>query len=300
MSAPGVPAWWPHSASSQRLTCGGIDWHVQDTGTGPQILLLHGAGASGHSWRRLMPMLGGYRLLVPDLPGQGFTRSPPGSGHGLDAMADALAQLCIAQGWHPAAVVGHSAGAALALRLAEMLPQTPRALCGINAALGPFEGIEGWLFPKLARAMAASPMVAHVMARLAGQRARVERLILGTGSRLDDEGLELYRHLVADPGHLGGTLSMMAAWDLAPLLARLGQTVPPVLLIAAAGDRAVPPQVSRMAAAQIPRALYHEVPRYGHLLHEEAAGVVASLLLPFLARHLAATAPPRATSDSRP
>lgn len=286
MSAPGIPAWWPHSAWSQRLRSGRTDWHVQVLGEGPQVLLLHGAGASGHSWRRLLPMLTGYRLLVPDLPGQGFSRVATGAELGIDAMADELTLLCTVQGWRPSALIGHSAGAALALRLAEMLPNAPRALCGVNAALGPFEGIEGWLFPKLARAMAASPMVAHVMSRLAGQRARVERLITGTGSRLDDEGYELYRQLVADPSHLAGTLSMMAAWDLEAMLARLQQTVPPVLLIAATGDRAVPPQVSRVAAGRIGRAVYHEIPRYGHLVHEEAAGVVASLLLPFLSRHL--------------
>lgn len=287
----GIPSWWPHRAASVRVRLAPIDWHLQSFGAGPEVLLLHGAGASGHSWRKLVPLLGGYRLLVPDLPGQGFSRTADRSRLGLDGMADALAALCAAQGWQPAAIIGHSAGGALAFRLAELLPRPPAALIGINAALGPFEGLAGWLFPKLARALAMSPMVAHIAARLAARPAGIERLIRSTGSKLDHEGTELYRYLIGQPAHIDGTLAMMAAWNLDPLRARLGQTAPAVLLIAADGDTTVPPQVTRRAAALIPRVEVSAVARYGHLVHEEAAGVVASLILPFLSRHLV---PPRA------
>lgn len=282
-----IPSWWPHRAASRRIRHGTTDWHVQVMGAGPDLVLLHGAGASGHSWRKLAPLLGGYRLIVPDLPGHGFSQAGNRARLGLDGMADDLAALAGAQGWAPVALIGHSAGGALAFRLAEALPRPPAALVGINAALGPFEGLAGWLFPKLARAMAMSPMIAHVVARMSSSRARVEKLIQSTGSKLDNEGIELYRHLIARPEHVDGTLAMMAAWDLAPLIARLGQTVPPVLLVAAAGDAAVPPAVSRRAAALIPRVEFAEIGRYGHLVHEEAAGRVASLILPFLAGHLA-------------
>lgn len=282
-----IPSWWPHRAASLRIRQGTTDWHVQVSGSGPDLLLLHGTGASGHSWRKLAPLLGGYRLIVPDLPGHGFSRAGNRARLGLDGMADDLTALAAAQGWRPAGLIGHSAGGALAFRLAEVMPHPPEAVVGINAALGPFEGLAGWLFPKLARAMAMSPMIAHVVARMSSSRSRVEKLIQSTGSKLDNEGIELYRHLISRPEHVDGTLAMMAAWDLEPLIARLGQTAPPVLLIVAEGDAAVPPAVSRRAAAQIPRVEFAEIGRYGHLVHEEAAGRVASLILPFLARHLA-------------
>lgn len=281
-----IPSWWPHRAASRRVRLAPVDWHIQTFGSGPELLLLHGAGASGHSWRKLVPLLGGYRLLVPDLPGQGFSRTGGRAGLGLDGMADALAALAADQGWRPAAIIGHSAGGALAFRLAELLPQPPAALIGINAALGQFDGLAGWLFPRLARALALSPMVAYVVARVSSSRTRVERLIQSTGSKLDNEGVELYRHLIGDAAHVDGTLAMMASWNLEPLLARLGQVALPVLLIVAEGDITVPPQVSRRAAALIPRVEVSAVARYGHLAHEEAAGVMASLILPFLSRHL--------------
>ena len=62
------------AAPSPRRRTGGI---LQVTGTGPEILLLHGAGASSHTWHRLIPYLDDrYRLIAPDLPGHGFTQKP--------------------------------------------------------------------------------------------------------------------------------------------------------------------------------------------------------------------------------
>lgn len=284
MSDP--PPWWPHRAASHRLRVAPHDWHVQVFGTGPDVMLLHGAGASGASWRRLVPLLPGYRLIVPDLPGQGFTRAGRRTRLGPAGLAADLAALAAAQGWQPAALVGHSAGGALAFRLAEALARPPAALAGINAALSPFEGIAGWLFPRLARAMALTPALAAAAARATLGPEAVARLIRATGSAADSETVAIYAHLARQAGHVEGTLAMMAQWDLGPIVARLPQTAAPVLLVAAAGDRAVPPAVSRRAAAAIPGAVLAELPRLGHLAHEEAAPAVAARLAPFLARHL--------------
>ncbi len=63
-------------------------------GTGPLVLLLHGAGASTHTWRSLAPLLAEhYTLVMPDLPGQGFSRSGNRMRLGLDAMAEDIAAL---------------------------------------------------------------------------------------------------------------------------------------------------------------------------------------------------------------
>jgi magnesium chelatase accessory protein len=280
----GPPEGSPHRAASRRVRAGPHDWHVQVLGSGPDLLCLHGAGASGHSFHRLAAHLPGYRLILPDLPGQGLSRAGDPRRLGLDEMAADLGRLMGAGGWVPRAIIGHSAGAALALRLAPLLPAPPAALVGINAALSPFEGVAGWLFPRLARAMAtASPLAAGAARAMLGPAA-VERLIRSTGSTPDAAMLAAYSRLVRLPGHVEGTLAMMAAWRLEPLVADLPRTVPPVLLIAAADDRAVPPAVARRAAARIPRAELALLPRGGHLVHEAAPAAVAGLILPFLAR----------------
>lgn len=279
-----IPPNWPQRSHSRRIRCRPHDWHVQLFGDGPDVLMLHGAGASGHSFHPLVPHLPGYRLIVPDLPGQGFTRAGGMLRLGLDAMADDLATLCAAQDWRPVAIIGHSAGAAVALRMAEVLPRPPHAVIGLNAALGPFDGFAGWLFPKLAKAMSASPFVAAIVTRMASKRSQVESLLKGTGSHLAPEGVALYQRLVTDPCHIEGTLGMMAQWQLEPLIERMPQIMVPCLLIASDKDRAVPARVSREASKALGRALYHEIAGFGHLVHEEAPELVAELILPFLAK----------------
>ena len=50
-------AGWPNRSSSRFVVSGAMRWHVQIMGQGPVMLLIHGTGASTHSWRRLAPLL---------------------------------------------------------------------------------------------------------------------------------------------------------------------------------------------------------------------------------------------------
>ena len=172
--------------------------------------MLHGAGASGHSFRALVEAMPGYRCLVPDLPGQGFTRPGSRGRFGIAPMAEDVAALCAAAGWKPKLVIGHSAGVPLALQLSTLMPLD--RVIGINAALGQFDGAAGFLFPLLARALAATPFVPGVVSRVWGNPAKVRQLLEGTGSHLDDAGIGQYVALVRRSAHVDGTLGMMAAW----------------------------------------------------------------------------------------
>ena len=249
---------------------------------GPTLLLLHGAGGATHSFRHLIPLLAAhYHVIALDLPGQGFTALGARHRCGLDQMAEDIARLATQQGWQPAAIIGHSAGAALALRLAEHLPATT-AVVGINAALGKFDGVAGWLFPAMARLLAMTPLVAHLFSKVAGTPAQVRQLLQSTGSRIDAAGEAQYLHLLRMPSHVGATLAMMAQWNLDGLLSRLDDLKRPCLLITASNDRAVPPAVSQKAAARLLHARWVDLPGFGHLLHEEAADQTASLICAYL------------------
>ena len=142
----------------------------------------------------------------------------------------------------------------------------------------------GPLFPFLARALTLTPFVPGLFARLTGSTAKVTTLLASTGSDIGPEGIEFYRRLVARPGHVEGTLAMMAQWRLDALLERLVTIAVPTLLIAATGNRIVPPAVSARAAGRLPAGAYRSL-EGGHLVHEEAPQAVAALILPFLARH---------------
>ncbi|MDZ7904443.1 MAG: alpha/beta fold hydrolase BchO [Cypionkella sp.] len=303
MGAPIIPSTWPYRAQSQHIRHAPHEWHVQIMGQpatqSPTLLLLHGAGGASHSFSRLVPLLADdFHLITLDLPGQGFTRLGTRARCALDDMAADIAALMAAQGWAPAAIIGHSAGAAIALRLAEIA--APKAVIGINAALGGFDGVAGWLFPVLARFLSRLPMVPELFSKFAGTPHQVGQLLASTGSSIDTLGAAQYLHLVRQPSHIAATLAMMAQWNLDGLLRRLPSLSLPCLLITASGDRAVPPKVSKTAAARMQNAQVADIPSFGHLVHEEAPEQVARLIHNFLRTVLemetAICAPPAVSS----
>ena len=99
-------------------------------GEGETLVLVHGLGGSAANWLALAPLLlPGRRVLVPELPGHGGSDPLPAAAS-LNAWADRIAGLLD----EPAAVVGHSLGGAVALRLAIRRPELVRALVLAGAA----------------------------------------------------------------------------------------------------------------------------------------------------------------------
>ncbi len=96
--------------------------HYREFGQGPTILFVHGWMVSGHIWDELLPLLDGFRLIVPDLRGAGGT--PAGDGAiTLDRYVADLDALCAALDLHDAHLVGNSMGGQLATLLAARAPQ---------------------------------------------------------------------------------------------------------------------------------------------------------------------------------
>jgi magnesium chelatase accessory protein len=281
----GKPDWtregrdWPNRAASRFVLAGGLRWHVQVMGEGPTLLLLHGAGAATHSWRDLAPLLArDFQVVAPDLPGHGFTQTPGSEGLSLNGMVKSLAALLTTLEAKPVLAVGHSAGAAVALRLRLDHDLVSGGVVSLNGALQPFPGAAGQIFPVLARLLFLNPLAIQAFAWRASQGGAVARLIESTGSTIDAAGLEQYGRLMRTTGHIDGALGMMAHWNLVPLQTDLPAFPAPVTLVAALGDRAVPPAVARDAQARIPGATLIELPSLGHLAHEEAPGRVAAII----------------------
>jgi len=269
---------WPLTQHSRLTLCRPHRWHIQEAGEGDTLLLIHGAGGATQSFRGLFPLLiRDYHVVMMDLPGQGFTQLGAQQRCGLDHMAEDLLRLIRQEGWAPRRVIGHSAGVAIALRLWELGLRPPMGIVGINAALGNFKGVAGWLFPMMARALAVTPFSASLFASTT-TRNSVRNLIRGTGSTLDSAGLELYYRLATDRTHVDATLSMMAQWQLDGLLARLPTITCPVQLLVGEADAAVPPDVSEVAVHDLAQGSLTRLPGLGHLAHEEDPARIASLI----------------------
>ncbi|WP_037547482.1 alpha/beta fold hydrolase BchO [Stappia stellulata] len=270
---------WPNSAASRFVRTRRILWHMQEMGgrDAPAIVLLHGTAASTHSFRDLMPRLADrFRVIAIDLPGHGFTETQntlaltPGGM--ADAVSDLLDQLDIA----PLAAAGHSAGAAVLVRMAQLGRITPAHLFGLNAALEPIQG--NALFQPLARLLFLNPLTPRLLAWRATLGGTDTMLQRATGSQIGAEGIRCYTRLFASRRHVRGALGMMAHWDLAPLQAALPALDRDLILIAAEDDPMVPASVSTRAAARAPNATCVRFKTGGHLLHEAEPDKIASLI----------------------
>lgn len=270
---------WPNREASRFVDAGGLHWHVQVAGEGPVVLLLHGTGSSTHSWRDVLPRLAArHTVVAPDLPGHAFTRSPSAASLTLPGMALAVGTLLTRLALRPDVAAGHSAGAAVLVRMAIERLITPEAIVSFNGAFFPMGGVAGQFFKPLARAAAASALMPRVFAAMADKTA-VERLLRDTGSEIDPRGFALYQRLFADPGHVAGTLRMMASWDLHWVESDLRRLPTTLYLVKALGDRTIPPSSADRAARLARRAHVITLPGLGHLAHEEdpdrAAAIIA-------------------------
>ena len=271
---------WPNREASRFVEAADLRWHVQEFGdaSAPVLLLLHGTGAATHSWRAFAPLLAAdFRVIAPDLPGHGFTDPLPARRLSLPGMAEAVAGLVDTLGASPAVAAGHSAGAAVLARMCLDGAIDPRVLIAFNGALKPFPGPAAFLFPTMARMLFLNPITPKVFAWTA-DRAAVQRLIDGTGSRLDTAGLDLYKRLFAKSGHVAGALGMMANWDLDALDRDLPKLRQHTVLVVGGEDRAILPETAFAVRDRLPDARVELMRGLGHLAHEEAPERVAELV----------------------
>lgn len=270
---------WPNRAASRFLATPGLRWHVQLMGEGPPLLLLHGTGASTHSWRGVMPLLAKrFTVVAPDLPGHGFTQGRPRRGLTLPGMAEAIDDLLKELAIEPTLIAGHSAGAAIALRRA-LDKRHAGPIVGFNPAVTPFAGLAARMFPALAKLLFLNPLAPSLFAsraRIPGETGRF--LKRATNSEIDAEGLRCYEILFGNARHCAGALEMMANWQLDELSRRLPDIANRVLLVHAEDDNAISRESVEQANDRLPRSTLKLLANLGHLAHEEDPRGAADLI----------------------
>lgn len=107
----------------RRVACGEVALSVQEAGTGPALILLHGFPQNGLCWARVAPAFAArFRVIVPDLRGYGQSDAPPDDvahdAYSKRRMAADIVALMDVLDLPRAHVLGHDRGARVAYRLA--------------------------------------------------------------------------------------------------------------------------------------------------------------------------------------
>ena len=251
--------------------------------------MLHGTGGSRVSWRPVLNELlkshsAGPRsqpdlqLFIPDLPGHDATHCGRHSTHGLREMADDLQSLLQHLGIQQLdLVVGHSAGAAVAIWLS-LLGVPIKKILGVAPSLVPPPALYNLMLgPLLTPLFISSPSVAGLSALARGTRF-VDGLIASTGSQIPEDQQEEYRRIFAQRSHVKGAIEFMAGTDLPTLLARGNELKAELSLLIAEDDRWIPASgLRRVARDHFPKADL-QFCTGGHLVQEVNPGLVAEAM----------------------
>ena len=274
-----IPNWWPNRSNSEFIKSDNYNWHIQKFGsTGKKLLLIHGTGASSHSWYPLIENLNlEFEILCLDLPGHGFTRALARQKKQLMIIVDQISLLLRNIDFYPNIIMGHSAGAAVAYELAKKIKTKPNTIA-INAAFGQFSGLAGVAFPYFAKIASSTTIPARFLSLLASKEEIVRKLLASTGSIIPELQIQCYQYLFSNTEHVDGTLQLMADWDLGYFLDRLPEETAPIHFLVGDKDTTVPPHISKSWDQSMPNSSLTQFNGLGHLLHEESPSAVSSIL----------------------
>lgn len=134
------------------------DLAVEVDGEGEALLCIHGLGGSSNNWTPVLPALGKFRRIRPDLPGSARSSLPAdGKALSINSYVDAMLELLAALDIGAVHVMAHSMGTIVAQHLALRRPGTVKSL----ALFGPLAAPPDAARPNIAaRASAARGGVA--------------------------------------------------------------------------------------------------------------------------------------------
>lgn len=293
-----APAPAPEDFSHRHALIDGVRVHYLLGGRvdAPALVLLAGFPESGYAWRRVAPLLAPhYRVLVPDLPGQGDSDRPL-EGYDTASLATTVHALVRRLGLRRHAMAGHDVGAWVAYAYAGMFAEDVAALALIDA------GIPGATLPD---ALPIAPETAwktwhfafHALPdlpeALLGGRERLylewflKRKAADPGT-FSDADIDEYLRGFAAPGALRAGLGYYraAARSAAQNRQRARAGKLPVPLLAVSADQGSIPDMATPLRAFFERVEGATLADCGHYVPEEQPQALAERLSRFLHAHL--------------
>ena len=236
--------------------------HIDTSGEGPDLVMLHGWGMNAGVWQQISNALANqFRLYRVDLPGHGQSQRPSRAVT-LQDWAEQVAESVIPHLNGPACWLGWSLGGMVAVQLASQFPQQVKRLLLIATSLR-FCQADDWpeaVAPDVLQSFATDLQQDH---RLTLQRFLGLQVMGDTQARQTLK--QLRQCLLAQPeparNALQTGLDILRSADLRPLAARLEL---PVMLLGGEKDRLVSPAALHNVASLLPQCQLEILPAAGH------------------------------------
>lgn len=256
----------------------GLKIHYHEAGKGPVVLFLHGSGPGASGWsnfRRNYPYLAerGFRTILPDTLGYGYSSKPDDREYHLDWIVEKLGVFLDALGVTKCAVIGNSHGGAVAIGLTLARPKLVEKL--VLMAPGGLEERETYM-----KMEGITTMMKVFLAKDGITRDSMRKVF---GLQLYDPALitddiieERYQISVLQPKKV---LTSMVVPHLTP---RLPEIACPVLGFWGINDKFCPPTGATAIASGCADAKVHLISRCGHWVMVEHQDYFNRMTLDFL------------------
>ncbi len=246
-------------------------------GTGPDLLLIHGMGASMFCWRLVFrPLTRFFRVTAVDLPGFGSSQKNIHLDYGLDGQTRRLKTFLDALDIDTVYIVGSSMGGTLALWLARLYPERVRGLVAISPAahrkIIVFDLIR---FEPLARVLGKAFLTPYMVERMA--RRAVSRADLVDRSAIE----QYYRPYHKDEHAITTLWKAQATIRDSRLPEGLAELQTPTLILHGQKDKVIRERFIKEIAAIIPDSVLKLHSMGGHHLMEDEPDFVLSNIFSF-------------------
>jgi pimeloyl-[acyl-carrier protein] methyl ester esterase len=259
------------------------DLHLVDVGAGRPLLLLHGWSCHGGFFGpQIEAFRSSARVLAPDLPGHGRTRSN-GPDLSIEAAADAVAALLAEKGCRDVVAVGWSMGAHVAWSMIErhgtdrlsglvVIDMTPKVVNDGAWHLGLSDGLDAHRNAGVLESFEDHwPEIApRIAERIFAQDRPPDRDLLTFTER---------EIVAADPALLAPMWASLTAQDFRDLIARIDI---PVILAHGAQSALYGPEVARWQADRLTAGRIVTFERSGHAPHLEEPAAFKAMLAELL------------------
>jgi len=249
-------------------------------GTGKNIILLHGLGASLDVWKDTALILSkNYRVTLIDLPGFGRSTKSRHQNYGLDEQTERLVNIIDKLQINEATLVGSSMGGTLALWTTQKFPVRFKKIVAIGPATN----------PKLVPLPVFKVPGLSILAVLL-----TNRIVMGYSIRhvLYNRPIDLSRRiLLALKNYQPEFASMYVLLKASKLIAdkRLPQQLEKIqsvsLVLWGEEDRVIPRMYIDELKSILPKASFFSHPEGGHHLMEDQPKWVSSKIIEFLQGH---------------
>jgi 2-succinyl-6-hydroxy-2,4-cyclohexadiene-1-carboxylate synthase len=262
-----------------RLTINGIEYHLEQGGHGPPLLLLHGFAGSAADWLGVRNMLEAqYTVIAPDLIGHGRSAAPPDSQrYAMEQCVADLISLLDALQIAQTDLLGYSMGGRIALHLAYAAPKRIGRLVIESASPGLADPDE-----RAARIAADEALATRI------EREGIARFVedweqlplFASQARLPQavRAAQRARRLQQRPQGLANALRGMGTGIQRSLWDDLEQIHQPTLVLTGALDAKFC-AIGREMAERLPHAQHRIVSDAGHNLHLEQPQVFAGFVM---------------------